>query len=331
MKVLAGDIGGTKTWLQVAEFSGVTSHTLAEQRFVSAAYSDLFSMVREFLQSAGISAVDAACFGVAGPVQGDVTRQTVRVTNLPWQLDSIALAQAIGIPKVSLINDFQAAGYGIEALTAADVAVLHPGNPRQHAPRLVVGAGTGFGTAQLIWQQDHYEVFPAEAGHAEFAPCDALQAEFAHYLMQQGGRGFYDRVLSGSGLVNCYEFLVTRQPGNVSAPLQQAIHDEEDVAATITRRALAEDDPLASAALDFFITLYGAWTGSLALITQPRGGVYVAGGIAPRIIQRMRAGSFMQAFLDKGAMTPVVAAMPVQVVLNTKVGLMGAALMGSRL
>lgn len=331
MKVLAGDIGGTKTWLQVAEFSGATFHTLAEQRFASAAYADLFPMVRDFLQSVGISTVDAACFGVAGPVQGDVTRQTVRVTNLPWQLDSIALAQATGIPKVSLINDFQAAGYGIEALTAADVAVLHPGVPRQHAPRLVVGAGTGFGTAQLIWQQDHYEVFPAEAGHAEFAPCDALQAEFSQYLMQQGGRGFYDRVLSGSGLVNCYEFLAIRQSGNVSATQQQVIHDEEDVAATITRRALTGDDPLASAALDFFITLYGAWTGSLALITQPRGGVYVAGGIAPRIIERMRAGGFMQAFLDKGAMTPVVAVMPVQVILNTKIGLMGAALTGSRL
>lgn len=330
MKVLAGDIGGTKTWLQVAEFSGATSRTLAEQHFVSAAYADLIPMVREFLQNAGSLAVDAACFGVAGPVQGDGTRQTVRVTNLPWQLDSAALAQVSGTPKVSLINDFQAAGYGIETLTAADVAVLHPGNPRQHAPRLVVGAGTGFGAAQLIWQQDHYAVFPAEAGHAEFAPGDALQAAFSHYLMQQGGRGFYDRVLSGSGLINCYEFLAARQSGNVSV-MQQATHDDEDRSATITRRALAGDDPLASAALDFFITLYGAWTGSLALITQPRGGVYVAGGIAPRIIGRMRTGGFMQAFLDKGVMTPVVAAMPVQVVLNTKVGLMGAALMGSRL
>ena len=331
MKILAGDIGGTKTWLQVAEFTGTGCRMLAEQRFASTAYPDLLPMVRDFLQGAGISDVDAACFGVAGPVQGDARCQTVRVTNLPWQLDSDALAQSAGIPKVRLINDFQAAGYGIEALTAADVEILSPGVPQQHAPRLIVGAGTGFGAAQLIWQQNHYEVLPAEAGHAEFAPSNALQAEFAQYLMQQGGRGFYDRVLSGVGLINCYEFLAVRQPEAVVPAVRQAMRDEGDAAATITHLALSGDDTLASAALDLFISLYGAWTGSLALIAQPRGGVYIAGGIAPRIVERMRAGGFMRAFLDKGVMAPVVAAMPVQVVLNTKVGLMGAALAGSRL
>jgi len=331
MRVLAGDIGGTKTWLRVAEFAGAGWRMLAEQCFASTAYPHLLPMVREFLDGTGTLSVDAACFGVAGPVQGDASRQTVRVTNLPWQIDSHAFAQASGIPMVRLINDFQAAGYGIEALMPEDVIVLHPGNPLEHAPRLVVGAGTGFGTAQLIWQQDHYEVFPAEAGYAEFAPCDEMQTEFTSYLMAQGGRAFYDRVLSGAGLVNSYGFLAARQPEAVTPGLRQAMHDEGDAAAAITRFALRGGDPLASTALDFFITLYGAWTGSLALIAQPRGGVYVAGGIAPRIIERIRVGGFMRAFLDKDVMTPVVAAMPVQVVLNAKVGLIGAALAGSRL
>lgn len=330
MKVLAGDIGGTKTWLRVTEFDASGARNLAEQRYPSAAYPHLTQMLREFLGSVGSPRIDKACFGVAGPVRGDGLRQSVPVTNLPWQLDSRALADALAIPKVWLLNDFQAAGYGIEALGTADLEVLHAGHPEQHASRLVVGAGTGFGMAQLIWQRDHYEVLPSESGHAEFAPCDETQVEFSRYLLEKDGRAFYDQVLSGVGLVNMYNFLLMRQPAAVNALLRQEMC-EGDPAAAITRFALDEDDPLANAALDFFVSLYGSWTGSLALITQPRGGVYIAGGIAAKINERMKAGGFMRAFLDKGVMAPVVAAMPVQVVLNTQLGLLGAALVGSRL
>lgn len=330
MKVLAGDIGGTKTWLRVTEFGAAGPRVLAEQRYESAAYAHLSPMLGEFLAGMAAPRIDKACFGVAGPVRGDSARQTVRVTHLPWQIDSCALAEEFAIPCVRLMNDFQATGYGIEALASSELEVLHAGRPELHAPRLVLGAGTGFGMAQLIWQQDHYEVFPSESGHADFAPRDELQIELLHYLMQRDGRAFYDQIVSGPGLVNIYDFLCARQPAAASPVLRQAMQ-EGDAAAAITGFALREQDSLALEALDLFITLYGAWAGSLALITQPRGGVYVAGGIAPKIIGRLKAGGFMRAFLDRGVMTPVVEAMPVQVVLNAQVGLTGAALAGSRL
>ncbi|MDA1107247.1 MAG: glucokinase [Proteobacteria bacterium] len=330
MKVLAGDIGGTKTWLRVTEFGVAGPRVLAEQRYESAAYAHVSPMLSEFLAGMGSPRIDKACFGVAGPVRGDSARQTVQVTHLPWQIDSRTLAGEFAIPRVRLMNDFQATGYGIEALAESDMHILHAGIPLQHAPRLVIGAGTGFGMAQLIWQHDHYEVLPSESGHADFAPRDELQIDLLHYLMQRDGRAFYDQVVSGPGLVNIYDFLCRRQPAAASPALRQAMQDG-DAAAAITEYAARVQDRLAGEALDLFVTLYGAWAGSLALITQPRGGVYVAGGIAPRIIEWLRAGGFMRAFLDKGVMTPVVEAMPVQVVLNTQVGLTGAALAGSRL
>lgn len=330
MKVLAGDIGGTKTWLRVTEFGADGPHVLAEQRYESAAYTHLSPVLGEFLAGLGSPRIDKACFGVAGPVKGDGARQTVQVTHLPWQLDSRTLTEELAIPRVRLMNDFQATGYGIEVLAESELEVLHAGLPVPHAPRLVLGAGTGFGMAQLIWQQDHYEVLPSESGHADFAPRNELQIELLRYLMQRDGRAFYDQIVSGPGLVNIYDFLSTRQPAAASAALRQAMQGS-DAAAAITEFASREQDSLALAALDLFITLYGAWAGSLALITQSRGGVYVAGGIAPKIIERLKAGGFMCAFLDQGVMTPVVEAMPVQVVLNAQVGLVGAALAGSRL
>lgn len=328
VKVLAGDIGGTKTWLRVTEFGAAGPRVLAEQRYASAGYAHVSSMLGEFLAGMGRPRIDTACFGVAGPVSSDGGRQTVQVTHLPWQIDSRTLAEEFAIPRVRLMNDFQATGYGIAALAESDTVILHAGLPLPHAPRLVMGAGTGFGMAQLIWQQDHYEVLPSESGHADFAPRDELQIELLHYLRQRDGRAFYDQIVSGPGLVTIYDFLASRQPAAASPALRQAMQGG-DAAAAITE--FAAQDRLADAALDLFITLYGAWAGSLALITQPRGGVYVAGGIAPRLVERLKAGGFMRAFLDKGVMTPVVDAMPVRVVLNTKVGLDGAALAGSRL
>jgi glucokinase len=329
MAVLAGDIGGTKTLLQIAEVERNIYRVIIERRYINQAYGDFTAVVNEFMQSAAAHitplTLDAACFGVAGPINVTAASQHTHLTNLPWTLDSNVLAQTLGIPKVRLINDFQAAGYGIEALAPQDFASLQTGQMQPRATRALIGAGTGLGEGLLIWQQDHYEVLAAEGGHVDFAPTDELQIALLRYLMRRFPRVSYERILSGRGLVNLYNFL--RSYASDSTPL---IPDTSDPA-TLTAAALKKTDPLASQALDLFVSIYGAQAGNLALTVLAAGGVYIAGGIAPKIIDRLADGAFMRAFLNKGRLSPFLATIPVQVILNPKVGLMGAALVASRL
>lgn len=335
MRVLAGDIGGTKTWLRIADFSTGSNRgrVLYERRYESHSYPSLIPMLHEFLISAGGGAapsLNKACFGVAGPITQAIAGQIVRVTNLPWEIDSMSLAREVGIERVRLINDFQAIGYGIEALADKDLAVLQDGQPRPDAPRAVIGPGTGLGVALMIRQNDHYEVLSSEGGHADFAPADALQVQLLLYLMERFGHVSYERILSGPGLVHSYDFLREQHPEQASADLVHAM-EIADPAAAITEFALAGKDALATQAVDLFITVCGAYAGNLALIALAYGGVYVAGGIAPKIIERFKSGAFLRAFTNKGRMSPLTGAMPVRVVLNPQVGLLGAALAASRL
>jgi len=301
---------------------------LKEQRFESGAYEDLAPMVEQFLgqEAEGINGV---CFGVAGPVEGDERAQTARLTNLPWQLDSERLERQLGLGRVRLINDFQAVGYGIEALTDTDLATLQLGRPRPRAPRVVLGAGTGLGVCLLFWVQDHYEAYPTEGGHVHFAPVNEEQDALLRELRPRFGRVSDERLLSGAGLEAIYRFLLRRTAGRDEQDDPALI--QEDPAAAVSARALSGADPVAVRALELFVAIYGAKAGDLALTCLAYGGVYVAGGIAPKIIERMQAGTFMQAFRDKGRMRPLVENMPVHVVLNPKIGLMGAALAGKRL
>lgn len=330
-QVLAGDIGGTKTLLRLAAFDGTApgGTTLAEQRFDSSAYADLAPMVEDFLGRDDAANLTAACFGVAGPVEGNAVHQYARLTNLPWQLDSERLAQRLGLPRVRLINDFQAVGYGIEALDAADLTTLQRAPARPRAPRVVIGAGTGLGVGLLFWDTDHYEAYPTEGGHAHFAAVDEEQAALLAHLRRQFGRVSYERLLSGPGLEAIYRFLAERTPDH--SPADDPILLHEDPAAAVSARAAAAPNSLAARALELFVAIYGAAAGDLALTCLAYGGVYVAGGIAPKIIERLRGGTFMRAFHDKGRMRALVEDMPVHVVLNAKVGLLGAALAGSRL
>ncbi|PKM43020.1 MAG: glucokinase [Gammaproteobacteria bacterium HGW-Gammaproteobacteria-1] len=328
MRVLAGDVGGTKTLLQLAEFdAGATrpQRVLRQARYDSAAYAGLTPLLDEFLRDHH-APLHGACFAVAGPVQDDGTQQHASLTNLPWQLDSLHLGADLGLPAVRLINDFQAVGYGIEALTAEETAVLHDRPAQPRAPRVVLGAGTGLGVALLMPCGPHYEVFPTEAGHADFAPGDAVQDGLLAFLRAELGHVSWERIVSGPGLVNIYRYLLARDGAADAAALLQAT----DPAAAVAVAAAAATDGRAAAALDLFVRLYGACAGNLALTTLARGGVYLAGGIAAKILPHLQRGGFALSYCDKGRMRGVVDAIPVHVVTNPEVGLLGALLTAAR-
>ncbi|MDZ7655761.1 MAG: glucokinase [Sulfurimicrobium sp.] len=329
--ILAGDIGGTKTLLQLVAVRDGVFHAIHERRFDSAAHDDFNSLVGEFMRAAARQPgaegpVGAACFGVAGPIHG----QNAKITNLTWTINAGAVGAEFGIANISLINDFTAVGYGIEALHADDVEPLQAGEPELHGTRAVLGAGTGLGEGVLVWQGEHYRALPSEGGHVDFAPADTEQDGLLRYLRPIFGHVSYERILSGAGLVKIFEFLTETGLEVASAPLRQAML-ENDPAAAISQFGLDGRDPAAVRALDMFVAIYGAQAGNLALTTLARGGVYVAGGIAPKIIARLKRGGFVRAFNDKGRFSALMHSIPVRVVMNPNVGLMGAALAASRL
>lgn len=328
--VLAGDIGGTKTLLQLTAVQGSAFHPIHERRFDSAAHHDFNSLVGEFLREAALlpaaaRPIDAACFGVAGPIHG----QNAKITNLSWTIDADAVVAEFGIANTRLINDFTAVGYGIEVLHEDDLASLQTGEPELRGTRAMLGAGTGLGEGVLVWQDDHYQALPSEGGHVDFAPADEVQDGLLRYLRPIFGHVSYERILSGAGLIKIFEYLTETGQEAASSSLRQAML-ENDPAAAISEFGLDRRDPAALRALDMFVAIYGAQAGNLALTTLARGGVYVAGGIAPKIIARLKQGGFMQAFNAKGRFSALMQRIPVRVVMNPKVGLLGAVLVASR-
>jgi len=328
MHVLAGDIGGTSTRLCSAECADGACRRLRTQRFASARYNGLAAILREYLQQESVPTFDAVCLAIAGPVRSTTAGQSAKVTNLPWEIESGALAQTFGFPRVRLINDFEAIGYGLPLLGASDVAVLQNGDPAPYGPRALIGAGTGLGQAILVWLGNEYAVIPTEGGHADFGPVDELQLELSRYLLRQHGHASYELILSGPGLVRLYAFLRTRGATPESTAVAQAMQTG-DPAAAITHAALQQGDALAQQALDLFVRVYGAQAGNLALAAGATGGIDIAGGIAPKIISAF-GENFLNAFRNKGSMTPYVRAIPVRVILNAEVGLLGAMRAASR-
>jgi len=321
--ILAGDIGGTKT--RLALFDDVDAPPRFERRYASPDYPAFESMLERFLADthAALGAFappQAACFGVAGPILGS----RVRVTNLPWTIDGDALGRAFRIAQVRLLNDFAAAAHGIDALGASERATLQEGEPLAGAPRVVLGAGTGLGIAYVMRDARGDHPLSGEGGHTGFAPTDLDQVALWHYLHERVGRVTLEHVLSGAGLMGIYDFLLARGSHRESSALRAALA-EGDVPAAITRAALEGGDPLAGAALDLFIACYGAAAGDHALNVMARGGVYVAGGIAPKILPRLAAGGFAKAFNDKARFADAARRMPVHVVLNERLPLLGAA------
>lgn len=309
MELLAGDIGGTKTLLLRGRWQAGRLETLAEARFDSAAYPDLADIVGEFL--AGAPAPQAACFAVAGPVQpapGGGTQ--ARITNLPWELDSDRLGRVLGIGRVSLINDLAAVGHGIAMLAPSDVLTVQAGRPQVDGMRAVIGVGTGLGMALVVPCSGGGRVFPSEGGHVDFAPLDDQQVRLREFARVRLGidRVSCERLTAGPGLALIHEFV----GGDAAAP------------ETVAARAAA-GDTLASAAMQLFAALCGAVAGDLALTCLPFGGLYLAGGVAQKNLSLFRAAAFLDAFAAKGRMTGLLRQVPLRVVTEPRVGLLGAA------
>jgi glucokinase len=316
--ILAGDVGGTKVHLALYDFiNGELKHT-RDQQFPAREYSGLEEIVKEFIVA---EKVTSACFGVPGPVR----EGRLRLTNLPWTLDSRELAANLKIDYVFLINDLQANGYGIAELTAEQVYTLSEGDARQIGNRALISAGTGLGEAFLIWDGRDYEPHPSEGGHSDFAPRNEDEIDLLRFLMQKyNGRISFERVVSGQGLTNCYEFL--REVRGVEEPAWLAERvATEDPNAVITEVALAAKSEICEKALHMFVSAYGAEAGNLALKVLSVGGLYVGGGIAPRILEKLKDGTFMKAFGDKGRLSQLLMHMPVRVILESRTALIGAA------
>ena len=329
MKVLAGDVGGTKTLLWLAEVADSTCQKLYERRFDSHSFSGLIQVINAFLDSLPATSsadIQAACFGVAGPVRAGLAK----ITNLPWQLDATDISEMLDKRPIYLINDFQAIGYGIEALDESETITLQSGQGERYGPQAIIGAGTGLGEGYRIWQVDHYEVYASEGGHIGFAPTDARQLALLEFLHDQYDCVTYERILSGPGLAKIFKFLQGYSGKSATPALQQAMAGV-DPAAAISESALAGKDPLAVEALGLFVEIYGAQAGNLALTCLATGGVFIAGGIAPQIIDKLRDGAFLDHFNDKGRMSDLTMNIPVKVIMNPKVGVMGAAVLAGRL
>jgi len=319
VRVLAGDIGGTNARLAIVAVEGGRARIEREQRFASQEASGLAPIVRRFLGGAEKS-LEWACFGLAGRVVDGVWR----APNLPWTIDERKLATAIGIVHTSVINDFAAVGHGLALLGPKDVETLQLGEPTAHGPLALIGAGTGLGEAFLHWDGDRYRVHPSEGGHAGFAARDEIDWQLRRALQDEFGHVSWERVVSGPGLIAIYRHLAA----SASGVEDEAVRDEmrrQDPAAVIVRYGLDGTDPLCAAALDRFTSLFGAQAGDLALTVLATGGIYVAGGIAPRIVPKLKTGPFLQTFGAKGRLSGFMARVPVHVLMNPDIGLLGAA------
>ncbi len=337
--LLAGDIGGTKTILRLVEVSDSQElHTLDEERYHSGDFLDLVPMVQQFLAKAKTPTPEKACFAIAGPV----VNNTAKLTNLVWFLDTQRLEQELGIPNISLINDFAAVGYGVLGLTEEDKCTLQVGKPNPNTPIAIIGAGTGLGQGFLIKQGGQYQIFPSEGGHSDFAPRTELEFQLLKYLLDKHDiqRVSVERVVSGQGIVAIYQFLRDRKMATESPEIAQIVRSWEqqagqeksvDPGAAIGTAALHKSDRLSEQTMQIFLEAYGAEAGNLAIKLLPYGGLYIAGGIAPKILSLIQNGSFLLNFSQKGRMRSILEDIPVHVVLNQDVGLIGAALCAARL
>lgn len=323
--ILAGDVGGTKTALALFEMRGDALVVAREATLPSQEFAGLAAVVDRLLAAGPPVEIEAACFGVPGPVV-DGRAATV---NLPWEIEESSLAQTIRAPRLRLLNDLEAAAYGVLGLPPTDLVVLQHGRPRP-GHRALIAAGTGLGEAALYWDGAVHHAMPSEGGHADFAPRTDREIELLRFLAAEFGHVSYERVLSGPGLVNVYRFVRERSGDSEPAWLAERFA-REDHAAVISETALAGGDPRCVEALDLFVSIYGAETGNLALRAVAAGGVFVGGGIAPKIRPRLADGRFIAAFRDKGRLASLMEAVPVSLVLNERAPLLGAAEMARRL
>jgi len=320
MHIVAGDIGGTSARLALYDVAGVAPTLLARATYPSRDYDGVEPILVTFLETLAVAPA-AIALGVAGPVRDGVCR----TTNLPWLLAAPAIAAATGIARTSLLNDLEAAAWGVDAVAEADRVVLQVGEPEPRGNQSVVAAGTGFGEAGRVWGGGRYWPFASEGGHADFAPADALEWAFREWLGARHGHVSWDRIVSGAGIVAFHAFLRRERGAPVPAFLEEAMATG-DPAAAIAEAALSGRDALCGEVLDRFARWFGAEAGNHALKLMATGGVYVAGGVAPKILPVLRKGAFVAAFTDKGRMAGLMRSMPVTILCDEEVGLKGAAL-----
>lgn len=315
--ILAGDVGGTKVHLALYSFAKGKLEHIRDRQYPAKEFSGLEEIAKQFL---GADRPGVACFGGAGPVCDG----QLRITNLPWTLDSRKLAISLNIDQVFLINDSEANGYGIAELSPEQICILNEGTGRPTGNRALVAAGTGLGEVYLVWNGRSHVPYPSEGGHVDYAPRNDDEIDFHRYLRQKyNARISYDRVISGSGLTNFFEFLRDVRGMETPAWLKERV-SVEDTNAVISELALAGKSAICEKALDMFVSAYGAEAGNLALKTLSVGGLYVGGGIAPRILQKLKDGTFMKAFTAKGRLSEVLIDMPVQIILDSRAALLGA-------
>jgi glucokinase len=327
--IVAGDVGGTKTVVALFDEAGGGLRLVRDATFPSQGHGSLEEILAKFLEAEKGLALRAGCFGVAGAVI-DGRSQT---TNLPWHLDEQELARAVRARQVRLLNDLEAAAYGMLHLEADELVPLNPGaGPRRKGNVAVIAAGTGLGEAILFWDGQQHHPLASEGGHCDFAPRTDQEIELLRYLRARfDGHVSYERILSGPGLYNVFCFLRDSGAHAQTPALAERLQAGGDPSATVTELGLSGQDPLCAATLDLFCELYGAEAGNLALKCVSVGGVFVGGGIAPKILPALRKGGFLQAFTDKGRFRHLLEGLEVNVALNPRAPLLGAAHYAARM
>jgi glucokinase len=319
--ILVGDIGGTNT--RLALFEAFHNSDALRHRdidiFPSAQYGGLDEIAAIFLRQTGAS-VEVACFGIAGPVRDGVSK----VSNLPWVVDARQISVKLAIERVSLLNDLEANAHGIAVLEPSDFVTLNEGTAASTGNCALISAGTGLGEAGLLAEGNGYRPFASEGGHGDFAPRNELEIELLRYLLKRWSHVSCERVLSGPGLFTIYQFLRDTGRGSEPAWLAERM-DVENPSAVISETALAGAAEICVQALDMFVAIYGAEAGNLALKLMATGGVFIGGGIAPKIVAKLEDSTFMTAFVDKGRFRSLLESIPVRVIMNDKTALLGAA------
>ena len=326
--LLAGDIGGTKTNLGIYSPEKGAREPLFESTFPSPKYSSLETLTREFLNTADVT-VDSASFGVAGPV----IKGQAKTTNLPWLIDEVQLRKTLHLKSVRLLNDLEAIAYGVTTLGQKDLHTLNKGVALLGGTLAVIAPGTGLGEAFLTWNLTRYQAHASEGGHADFAPTNPLEIDLLHYLRDRFGHVSYERICSGQGLPNIYGFLKDRGYAVEQDWLADQLKAVDDPTPVIVNASLDREKPceLCIATLRIFVSVLGAEAGNLALKVLATGGVYLGGGIPPRIIPALEDKEFMESFTGKGRFSELLARMPVHVIMNPKIALIGAAYYGLEL
>jgi glucokinase len=318
--ILAGDIGGTKTHLALFSIEGEKLQPRLKKTFPSKQYSGLEPVVEEFLAGSKLS-IGRTAFGIAGPIVDG----KVKLPNLPWVIDAAKIAELFNVGSVVLLNDLEAGAYGISTLEADELFTLNEGVSGRRGNRVLIAAGTGLGEAILYDDGRRYHPIASEGGHGDFAPRDETEIDLLRYLIKKFGHVSYERVVSGPGIANIYAFL--RHSGRIEEPdwLKEKLATAEDVSAAISQESLAGSSTIAVQTLDLFVSVYGAEAGNLGLRGKATGGVYVGGGIAPKLLAKLKDGTFMRAFVDKGRYRQLLSSIPVRVILNDQAALQGAA------